>query len=266
MQFRPGMSWENYGEWHIDHRVPIAAFKFSSPLDPGFRACWRLTNLRPLWRVDNQIKSAKCTPGYAEALTILARIPRTPGDVSMTDKPEAPSKTYKDHTITFDPESFNFKIAGPLITTGGWSATAESLAAAEKHIDGLLRNEVQTKKEKLHLEVYLPDGSPGVVTGVHAGHGRLTGVPDVNDVYPRVPWIAAMLAEQRELQKKLGDIRTALHEVHIRAKASYGAVEPGAHPRYIARLKQEYEAATKKAQREQERIDAHQGQAETQDG
>lgn len=58
-QFAPGMSWENYGEWHIDHIVPVAAFDFSSPDDPDFVACWALSNLRPLWAGDNMTKHAR---------------------------------------------------------------------------------------------------------------------------------------------------------------------------------------------------------------
>lgn len=52
-QFQHGMTWANYGEWHIDHIIPIASFSFSSPDDEEFRACWALTNLRPLWGKDN---------------------------------------------------------------------------------------------------------------------------------------------------------------------------------------------------------------------
>lgn len=73
-QFLPGMTWENYGRWHIDHMVPIAAFEFTTPECPGFRACWHLANLQPLWGPDNQSKGGRCThPEIAEALTILAR-------------------------------------------------------------------------------------------------------------------------------------------------------------------------------------------------
>jgi hypothetical protein len=57
-QFSPGMTWENLGEWHIDHRVPLSSFKFESPEDPDFRAAWALTNLQPLWAADNQAKYA----------------------------------------------------------------------------------------------------------------------------------------------------------------------------------------------------------------
>ena len=61
-QFVKGMTWENYGSrWHIDHIVPVSAFKFSSPQDPDFLACWALTNLRPLWKADNIKKNGKRT-------------------------------------------------------------------------------------------------------------------------------------------------------------------------------------------------------------
>lgn len=53
-QFRKGMTWDNYGShWHVDHIVPASSFKFTSPADPEFKACWALTNLRPLWKPDN---------------------------------------------------------------------------------------------------------------------------------------------------------------------------------------------------------------------
>ena len=58
-QFLPKMSWENQGEWHIDHIVPLSSFDFTSPDDPEFRAAWALTNLRPLWAKDNLRKGAR---------------------------------------------------------------------------------------------------------------------------------------------------------------------------------------------------------------
>lgn len=64
-QFLRGMTWDNYGEvWHVDHILPQASFKIN-PTDPAncpeFQACWSLPNLRPLWKHDNQVKSAKRT-------------------------------------------------------------------------------------------------------------------------------------------------------------------------------------------------------------
>jgi hypothetical protein len=58
-QFQKGMTWQNYGQWHIDHIKPVASFNFSSPQDEGFKQCWALKNLRPLWARDNWIRAKK---------------------------------------------------------------------------------------------------------------------------------------------------------------------------------------------------------------
>ena len=58
-QFEEGMSWDNYGEWHIDHIIPISAFNFYKPEDLDFKKCWALINLQPLWAKDNMTKQAK---------------------------------------------------------------------------------------------------------------------------------------------------------------------------------------------------------------
>ena len=57
--FIAGMTWDNYGEWHIDHIIPISAFNFSSADDYDFKRCWALSNLQPLWKVDNIRKHNK---------------------------------------------------------------------------------------------------------------------------------------------------------------------------------------------------------------
>lgn len=60
-QFLTGMSWGNYGEWHLDHIVPLSSFQFTSVEEPEFRLAWALTNLRPLWAKDNLRKHANRT-------------------------------------------------------------------------------------------------------------------------------------------------------------------------------------------------------------
>ena len=60
-QFLPKMTWKNMGRWHVDHIVPKSAFTYDSPDDASFKACWALTNLRPLWGRENVRKSAKRT-------------------------------------------------------------------------------------------------------------------------------------------------------------------------------------------------------------
>ena len=56
-QFTDGMTWENYGEWHIDHLKPLSSFVFESVDDKEFKECWSLNNLQPMWGVENIKKS-----------------------------------------------------------------------------------------------------------------------------------------------------------------------------------------------------------------
>lgn len=57
--FLPGMSWDNYGKWHVDHIIPDSSFNYTSVDDPEFQQCWALDNLQPLWAVDNLKKGRK---------------------------------------------------------------------------------------------------------------------------------------------------------------------------------------------------------------
>lgn len=60
-QFQRGMGWHNMGDWHIDHILPKSSFKYASAEDDEFKACWALSNLRPLWAEENLRKSARRT-------------------------------------------------------------------------------------------------------------------------------------------------------------------------------------------------------------
>ncbi len=61
-KFTDGMTWENYGKWHVDHIIPQSSFVYNSPNDVEFKMCWRLENLQPLWAKDNKTKSNKLSP------------------------------------------------------------------------------------------------------------------------------------------------------------------------------------------------------------
>jgi len=55
------MSWENHGEWQIDH------FKAQSRFDPTDEEekfkCWHYTNLQPMWSSENISWGNKKKPG-----------------------------------------------------------------------------------------------------------------------------------------------------------------------------------------------------------
>jgi hypothetical protein len=55
--FDKNMSWENYGEWHMDHIKPCASYNFS--LEKDINECFNWKNLRPCWEKDNLEKSDK---------------------------------------------------------------------------------------------------------------------------------------------------------------------------------------------------------------
>lgn len=57
-QFQPDMTWDNYGQWHIDHILPDKSFNYKSTSDKEFQKCWSLSNLQPLWAKDNLSKGS----------------------------------------------------------------------------------------------------------------------------------------------------------------------------------------------------------------
>lgn len=63
-QFKEGMMWENHGEWHIDHKIPLKHFDLTNR-DQLLKAV-HYTNLQPLWAFDNISKNDKILEIYLE--------------------------------------------------------------------------------------------------------------------------------------------------------------------------------------------------------
>jgi hypothetical protein len=57
LKFKQGMSFSNYGKWHIDHIRPCASFDLSKPKEQ--HKCFHYTNLQPLWAKENLEKHDK---------------------------------------------------------------------------------------------------------------------------------------------------------------------------------------------------------------
>lgn len=55
-----GMSWANYGEWHVDHIRPCASFNLQQAVQQA--ECFHYSNLQPLWGSDNISKGDKWQP------------------------------------------------------------------------------------------------------------------------------------------------------------------------------------------------------------
>ena len=55
--FKPGMTRENHGEWHIDHIRPCSSFDFSNETD--LNKCFNWKNMRPCERIENYSKNNK---------------------------------------------------------------------------------------------------------------------------------------------------------------------------------------------------------------
>ena len=54
-QFSEGMSWDNYGKWHIDHIIPLALAETKEQSIMLFH----YKNTQPLWAEDNERKGSK---------------------------------------------------------------------------------------------------------------------------------------------------------------------------------------------------------------
>jgi hypothetical protein len=55
--FKPGMTKENYGKWHVDHVKPCASFDLTKPEEQA--KCFHYSNLQALWAYENMSKGSK---------------------------------------------------------------------------------------------------------------------------------------------------------------------------------------------------------------
>ena len=71
MQFEPGMTWDNYGEWQIDHIIPCSYFDLTK--EENQRICFNYRNLQPLWASENNKKKAKVPDNVEEIVEFLRK-------------------------------------------------------------------------------------------------------------------------------------------------------------------------------------------------
>ncbi len=61
-KFEEGMTWENYGEWHIDHIKPLAMFDLED--QEQVTEAFNYANMQPLWAEDNLKKHSNYNGKY----------------------------------------------------------------------------------------------------------------------------------------------------------------------------------------------------------
>ena len=55
-QFEEGMTWDNMGQWHIEHTIPCADHDLSDPDEQ--KKCFHFRNLTPMWGYENLSKGS----------------------------------------------------------------------------------------------------------------------------------------------------------------------------------------------------------------
>lgn len=66
--FKKGMSWDNIGEWHVDHVYPVASFDLS--IEAERHKAFHYTNLQPLWARANIKKNDNIPRKHHQPLLI----------------------------------------------------------------------------------------------------------------------------------------------------------------------------------------------------
>ena len=65
-QFKNGMTFDNYGDWELDHIYPISKFNLNDINE--VKKCFNYKNIQPLWKLENIKKSNKIINEHSEYL------------------------------------------------------------------------------------------------------------------------------------------------------------------------------------------------------
>lgn len=134
--------------------------------------------------------------------------------------------------------------------------SVEKVFETYKEMEGFLETFVArtkaSKREKLSLPVVDGIGKERIITGVHAGHGKLILSPPSDKgarwlkLYPRAPWIAAAIAEKHGLERRSRQITRVLEEFQIEGYSGYD-FNASQHAGEVDRIRNIFDALTQNA-------------------
>jgi len=162
-------------------------------------------------------------------------------------------KEYQGHTITVT-EDMQFEVSGPLYSEDRYAHTRtfNSYAAAQEAIDKRQQQAKVAAREKLSLPVYTAEGAEKTITGVHARNCNALGVGDTPTLYPRMPFLGALLLRQQNLGAELENIYSRLRAYQINPKPwSARSVENA-----IDMINKDWTVKTELAKKKQAELDA----------
>ena len=61
-KFKKEMTWNNYGEWELDHIKPCCSFDLTD-IDQQ-KKCFHYSNIQPLWKKEHRQKTTEDTKNY----------------------------------------------------------------------------------------------------------------------------------------------------------------------------------------------------------
>lgn len=102
-QFEPGMTWDNWGRWNVDHVVPVSSVNLCDPLTRV--KIFHYSNTRPMWTDKNLKKSSFCDHSINTTVEFLTGNDRVSGKNCAFQKTDQNKRETKNVRFNDSPVS-----------------------------------------------------------------------------------------------------------------------------------------------------------------
>lgn len=133
---------------------------------------------------------------------------------------------HNGHTVTVDAETFLFHVAGPQFEAGERRYFPSALSAKEeidKRVKAAEREAITIRR--VALPAIDGNGEPITIRGINRATSSILGATNaegmLQDFFPAVSWIAALLKERRMVRARMKAIEKIVEKFGMRAKAGY---------------------------------------------